>query len=106
MAVMVSGRYLKTIYLSSQKFDLFMLGFWFVVVLLACFIYAFHKFENFSSRSAPSFSDGGIETLRNLSKFTQLGSWKLGRQPGLAVLSAPQLCHSKLECQSAFLPVP
>lgn len=88
MIVIVSGSYLKNSYLSNQKVDHSVLGFWFVVVLLVCFIYEFEKLRTSDLEQLLRFQIGGTETLRKWPKLTQ--ARKRGLKPGLAGLPAPQ----------------
>lgn len=59
MIVIVSGSYLKNSYLSNQKVDHSVLGFWFVVVLLVCFIYEFEKLRTSDLEQLLRFQIGG-----------------------------------------------
>lgn len=45
-----------------------------MVVVLACFIYEVQKFENFRSRSVPSFSDKGTEKIAKVHTTAKLES--------------------------------
>lgn len=97
MIVMVSGNSLKRIYLSNQKLDHSMLGFWFVIVFLFVWSINFRSLRT-SELEHKNFSQllhFQVGEQRPWGDCKSSHSWEIGKprpKTGLAILSAPQLC--------------